>query len=101
VVRGVVEVAPKIRLEVKGKVDLGEFQPSPGAMDAERLQEATAADVGFLVAYPLDVLGGWILGGLLGWCCWLAWKRLAPRLKMAVLPDELYRPLLPPQPGCR
>lgn len=51
--------------------------------------------------YPLDVLGGWILGGLLGWCCWLAWKRLAPRLKMAVLPDELYRPLLPPPPGCR
>lgn len=51
--------------------------------------------------YPMDVLGGWALGGLLGWCCWLAWKRLAPRLKMAVLPDELYRPSLLPPPGLR
>lgn len=49
--------------------------------------------------YPLDILGGWLLGGLLGWCFWLAWKRLAPRLKMAVLPDELYRPYLSPPCG--
>lgn len=51
--------------------------------------------------YPMDVLGGWALGALLGWGCWLAWKRLAPRLKMAVLPDELYRPSLLPPPGLR
>lgn len=51
--------------------------------------------------YPLDVLGGWILGGLLGWCFWLGWKQLAPRLKMSALPDELYRPSLSPRATLR
>lgn len=51
--------------------------------------------------YPTDILAGWLLGALLGWGLWLAWKRLAPRLKFAVLPDELYRPFLLPPPDCR
>lgn len=51
--------------------------------------------------FPLDVLGGWALGAMLGWCFWLAWKRLAPRLALAVLPDDLYRPFLLPPPDCR
>ncbi|MDR3640017.1 MAG: phosphatase PAP2 family protein [Humidesulfovibrio sp.] len=51
--------------------------------------------------YPLDVAAGWILGALIGWGAWLLWKRLAPRLKLAVHPDDLYRPFLLPPPGCR
>lgn len=51
--------------------------------------------------YPLDVAAGWLLGALLGWLFWLAWRRMAPRLKLAVLPDELYRPFLLPPPDCR
>lgn len=50
--------------------------------------------------YPLDVAAGWLYGALLGWLFWLAWKRLAPRLRLAVLPDGLYRPVLSP-PGLR
>ncbi|MBI5520361.1 MAG: phosphatase PAP2 family protein [Desulfovibrio sp.] len=51
--------------------------------------------------YPLDVAAGWLLGALMGWLFWLAWKRVAPRLNLALLPDELYRPFLLPPPGCR
>lgn len=50
--------------------------------------------------YPLDVVAGWIFGALVGWLVWLAWKRLAPRLKLAARPDDLFRPHLAP-PGCR
>lgn len=51
--------------------------------------------------FPLDVVGGWILGSVIGWCFWLAWKRAAPRLTLAVLPDDLYRPFLLPPPDCQ
>jgi Membrane-associated phospholipid phosphatase len=51
--------------------------------------------------YPVDVAAGWIIGALIGCCVWLAWKRLAPRLKLAVHPDDLYRPFLLPPPDCR
>lgn len=51
--------------------------------------------------YPLDVVGGWLLGAVIGWCAWLAWKRLAPRLKLALHADDLYRPFLLPPPDCR
>lgn len=51
--------------------------------------------------YPLDVAAGWLLGALLGWCCWLAWRRIAQRLRLPVQPDELYRPFLLPPPDCR
>ncbi|SNS07890.1 undecaprenyl-diphosphatase [Humidesulfovibrio mexicanus] len=44
--------------------------------------------------YPLDVAAGWLLGALVGWLFWLGWKRLAPRLKMPTLPDDIYRPVL-------
>lgn len=50
--------------------------------------------------YPLDVLAGWMLGAMLGWCFWQAWKLLAPRLKLAIFPDDLYRPFLLPPPDC-
>jgi membrane-associated phospholipid phosphatase len=51
--------------------------------------------------YPLDVVAGWIFGAVLGWCVWQGWKHLAPRIKFALLPDELYRPFLLPPPDCR
>lgn len=51
--------------------------------------------------YPSDVVAGWLLGAFIGWCFWQAWKRLAPRLTLAVLPDDLYRPFLLPPPDCR
>jgi len=51
--------------------------------------------------YPLDVVAGWALGAVVGWLLWCAWKRAAPRLRLAVYPDELYRPLLLPPPDCR
>lgn len=51
--------------------------------------------------YPLDLVAGWALGAAVGWCLWLVWKRLAPRLKLAVQPDDLYRPLLLPPVDCR
>jgi len=51
--------------------------------------------------YPLDVAAGWLLGAAIGWCFWLAWKRVAPRLKLAILPDDLFRPFLLPPPDCR
>lgn len=51
--------------------------------------------------YPLDVAAGWLLGLILGWCMWLVWKRAAMRLKLAVLPDDLYRPFLLPPPDCK
>jgi len=50
--------------------------------------------------FPVDVLAGWILGACIGWCVWLLWKRLAPALKLAVHPDDLYRPFLLPPPNC-
>jgi len=49
--------------------------------------------------YPLDVLVGWVLGACVGVLCWFIWKRLAPHLKLAARPDDLYRPHLDP-PGC-
>ncbi|WP_305572544.1 phosphatase PAP2 family protein [Humidesulfovibrio sp.] len=51
--------------------------------------------------FPLDVLAGWILGAMLGWLFWLGWKRLAPRLKLPIRPDDLYRPFLLPPPDCK
>jgi len=50
--------------------------------------------------FPVDVLAGWILGACIGWCVWLLWKRLAPAFKLAVHPDDLYRPFLLPPPNC-
>jgi undecaprenyl-diphosphatase len=51
--------------------------------------------------YPLDVAAGWLLGAAIGWLAWRAWVRLAPRLKLALHPDDLYRPFLLPPPDCR
>ncbi|KAF5034710.1 hypothetical protein DSECCO2_593290 [anaerobic digester metagenome] len=57
VIRGIIEVAPKIRLEVEGQVDLREFEATPGAVNPEGFQEAAAADIGLMIADALDVLG--------------------------------------------
>jgi undecaprenyl-diphosphatase len=51
--------------------------------------------------FPLDIVGGWALGALVGALVWLAWKRLAPQLRLAVHADDLYRPSLSPPPGRR
>ncbi|GAB6126505.1 phosphatase PAP2 family protein [Humidesulfovibrio idahonensis] len=51
--------------------------------------------------YPTDILAGWLVGALIGWGVWLLWKRAAPALKLAVHPDDLYRPFLLPPPGCK
>jgi len=51
--------------------------------------------------YPTDVLAGWLIGALIGWGVWMLWKRAAPVLKLAVHPDDLYRPFLLPPPGCK
>jgi len=51
--------------------------------------------------YPTDVLAGWIIGVAIALFIWLVWKRLAPRLKLAVHPDETYRPFLLNPPECR
>lgn len=51
--------------------------------------------------YPLDVAAGWIFGAVLGWLVWQGWKCLAPRIRFAVTPDELYRPFLLTPPDCR
>lgn len=51
--------------------------------------------------YPLDIVGGWAVGALMGWLFWLAWRQAAPRLRLAVHPDELYRPFLLPPPDCK
>ena len=54
----IVEIPGKIGLEVKGKVDLGEFEATPRPMDTEGFQEAAATRIRFLIAYALDVLRG-------------------------------------------
>jgi uncharacterized membrane protein YccC len=47
------------------------------------------------------VAAGWLLGMALGWCAWLLWRPVAARFRLAVLPDDLYRPFLLPPPDCR
>jgi len=44
---------------------------------------------------------GGVIGALIGWGVWMLWKRAAPVLKLAVHPDDLYRPFLLPPPGCK
>lgn len=40
--------------------------------------------------YPVDILGGWLLGLLMGWLCWQLWQAAAQhwRLQLLAEPDE-------------
>lgn len=53
----IIEVPAKIRLEIKSKIDLGQFEAAPWTMNTERLQKTTAPSVGVLIPNALDIFG--------------------------------------------
>jgi undecaprenyl-diphosphatase len=50
--------------------------------------------------YPTDVAAGWLLGLMICWLCWIVWRKAAPLLRLAVLPDESEAIFLLPPPAC-
>jgi len=54
----IIEIPGKVGLEVKGKVNLGEFEAAPRPMDTEGFQKAAATGIRLLIAHALDVLRG-------------------------------------------